>query len=215
MTGERVVLCYGDSNTHGTAPMDSLADRRRLARAERWPGVLAAELGAGWHVIEEGLPGRTTVHPDPVEGEWKNGLAVLPAILDSHFPIDLVVLMLGTNDLKPRFNVPPVQIGTSIERLLRTVRASEAGPGGAAPRVLLIAPAPVVEEGSLAEVFAGGPARAGLAGPYAEAARRHGAAFLDAAPVWTVSPVDGVHFDAAEHGKLGRAVAAVVRGMAI
>jgi lysophospholipase L1-like esterase len=177
--------------------------------------VLAAELGAGWHVIEEGLPGRTTVHPDPVEGEWKNGLAVLPAILDSHFPIDLVVLMLGTNDLKPRFNVPPVQIGTSIERLLRTVRASEAGPGGAAPRVLLIAPAPVVEEGSLAEVFAGGPARAGLAGPYAEAARRHGAAFLDAAPVWTVSPVDGVHFDAAEHGKLGRAVAAVVRGMAI
>jgi lysophospholipase L1-like esterase len=215
VTGERVVLCYGDSNTHGTAPMDSLADRRRLARAERWPGVLAAELGAGWHVIEEGLPGRTTVHPDPVEGEWKNGLAVLPAILDSHFPIDLVVLMLGTNDLKPRFNVPPVQIGTSIERLLRTVRASEAGPGGAAPRVLLIAPAPVVEEGSLAEVFAGGPARAGLAGPYAEAARRHGAAFLDAAPVWTVSPVDGVHFDAAEHGKLGRAVAAVVRGMAI
>lgn len=215
MTGERVVLCYGDSNTHGTAPMDSLADRRRLARAERWPGVLAAELGAGWHVIEEGLPGRTTVHPDPVEGEWKNGLAVLPAILDSHFPIDLVVLMLGTNDLKPRFNVPPVQIGTSIERLLRTVRASEAGPGGAAPRVLLIAPAPVVEEGSLAEVFAGGPARAGLAGPYAEAARRHGAAFLDAAPVWTVSPVDGVHFDAAEHGKLGRAVAAAVRGMAI
>jgi lysophospholipase L1-like esterase len=215
VTGERVVLCYGDSNTHGTAPMDSLADRRRLARAERWPGVLAAELGAGWHVIEEGLPGRTTVHPDPVEGEWKNGLAVLPAILDSHFPIDLVVLMLGTNDLKPRFNVPPVQIGTSIERLLRTVRASEAGPGGAAPRVLLIAPAPVVEEGSLAVVFAGGPARAGLAGPYAEAARRHGAAFLDAAPVWTVSPVDGVHFDAAEHGKLGRAVAAVVRGMAI
>jgi hypothetical protein len=81
--------------------------------------------------------------------------------------------------------------------------------------VLLIAPAPVVEEGSLAEVFAGGPARAGLAGPYAEAARRHGAAFLDAAPVWTVSPVDGVHFDAAEHGKLGRAVAAAVRGMAI
>ena len=172
---QRVVLCYGDSNTHGTAPMTSLEDRRRLGRSERWPGVLAAELGAGWHVIEEGLPGRTTVHPDPVEGEWKNGLAVLPAILDSHFPIDLVVLMLGTNDLKPRFQVPPVQIATSIERLLRTIRHSEAGPGGSAPRVLLVAPAPVVEEGSLAEVFAGGPARAQLAGPYAEvgaAARR-------------------------------------------
>jgi lysophospholipase L1-like esterase len=210
---ERTVLCYGDSNTHGTAPMTSLADRRRLARSERWPGVLAAELGPDWHVIEEGLPGRTTVHPDPVEGEYKNGLAVLPAILDSHVPIDLVVLMLGTNDLKPRFQVPPVQIGTSIERLLKVIRASEAGPENGAPRVLLIAPAPVVEEGSLAEIFAGGPARSGLAGPYAEAARRYGAMFLDAGPIWTVSPVDGVHFDVAEHGKLGRAEAAKVREM--
>jgi lysophospholipase L1-like esterase len=211
VTRERVVLCYGDSNTHGTAPMTTLRDRRRLGRAERWPGVLAAGLGPAWHVVEEGLPGRTTVHPDPVEGEYKNGLAVLPAILDSHRPIDLVVLMLGTNDLKPRFQVPPVQIATSIERLLRVIGASEAGPDGTAPRVLLIAPAPVVEEGSLADVFAGGPARAGLAGPYAEVARWHGAAFLDASDVWTVSPVDGVHFDVPEHAKLGRAVAAAVR----
>jgi lysophospholipase L1-like esterase len=210
---ERTVLCYGDSNTHGTAPMTSLQDRRRLARGERWPGVLAAELGAGWHVIEEGLPGRTTVHSDPVEGEWKNGLAVLPAILESHAPIDLVVLMLGTNDLKPRFQVPPVQIGDSIERLVRVIRNSERGPGEGAPRILLIAPAPVVEEGSLAEVFAGGPARSALAGPYAEVARRHGCAFLDAAGIWVVSPVDGVHFDAAAHAKLGRAVAAIVRDL--
>jgi lysophospholipase L1-like esterase len=208
---ERTVLCYGDSNTHGTAPMISLEDRRRLGRDERWTGVLAAGLGAGWHVIEEGLPGRTTVHSDPVEGEWKNGLAVLPAVLESHFPVDLVVLMLGTNDLKPRFQVPPVQIGDSIERLVRVIRHSECGPGEGAPRILLIAPAPVVEEGSLAELFAGGPARSALAGPYAEVARRHDCGFLDAGGIWTVSPVDGVHFDAAEHGKLGRAVAAAVR----
>ena len=210
---DRTVVCYGDSNTHGTAPMTSLDDRRRLSRTERWPGVLAAELGPGWHVVEEGLPGRTTVHSDPVEGEWKNGLAVLPAILESHFPIDLVILALGTNDLKPRFNVPPVQIGSSIDRLLKAIRHSECGPGNGAPRVLLIAPAPVVEEGSLAEVFAGAPARSALAGPYADAARRHGAAFLDAGAIWTVSPVDGVHFDADEHGKLGRAVAQAVREM--
>jgi lysophospholipase L1-like esterase len=211
VTGERTILCYGDSNTHGTAPMTSLLDRRRLPRAERWPGVLAAELGPGWHLVEEGLPGRTTVHADPVEGEWKNGLAVLPAILDSHRPIDLVVLMLGTNDLKPRFQVPPVQIGTSIERLMRLIAQSDCGPGETAPRLLLIAPAPVTVSGSLAEIFAGGPARADLAGPYAEIAARYGASFLDAGRVWTVSPVDGVHFDAAEHGKLGRAVAGAVR----
>jgi lysophospholipase L1-like esterase len=210
---ERTVLCYGDSNTHGTAPMASLQDRRRLGRGERWTGVLAAELGDGWRVIEEGLPGRTTVHTDPVEGEWKNGLAVLPAILESHFPIDLVVLMLGTNDLKPRFAVPPIQIGSSIERLVRVIRQSEAGPDHAAPRILLMAPAPVVEEGSLAAIFAGGPARSALAAPYAEVAERYGAAFLDTGPIWTVSPVDGVHFDAGEHAKLGRAVAAAVRAI--
>lgn len=210
---ERTVLCYGDSNTHGTVPMPTLLDRRRLPRTERWPGVLAAALGPGWHVIEEGLPGRTTVHSDPVEGEWKNGLAVLPAILDSHRPIDLVVLMLGTNDLKPRFQVPPVQIAVSIERLVRLIAASDCGPGAMPPRLLLIAPAPVIESGSLAEVFGGGPARARLAAPYAEVAARYGAAFLDAGRVWTVSPIDGVHFDAAEHAKLGRAVAEAIGRM--
>ncbi len=211
---ERTVLCYGDSNTHGTAPMETLLDRRRHGRAERWPGAMAAALGPGWHVIEEGLPGRTTVHSDPVEGEWKNGLAVLPAILESHRPIDLVILMLGTNDLKPRFPVPPVQIAGSVERLVRAILQSECGPGGGAPGILLVAPAPVAETGSLADVFEGGPRRADLAGPYAAVAERHGLGFLDAGRIWTVSPVDGVHFDAAEHARLGRAMAEAVRGMA-
>jgi lysophospholipase L1-like esterase len=215
MADERVVLCYGDSNTHGTPPLPSLAARvERLGRRERWPGVLAAELGAGWRVIEEGLPGRTTVHSDPVEGEWKNGLAVLPAILDSHCPIDVVVLMLGTNDLKLRFGVPAVQIATSVERLVRLIGASEAGPGGRPPEVLLVAPAPVTESGCLAEIFAGAAAKAPeLARWYAAVAERHGAAFLDAGTVMAVSPVDGVHYDAGEHGKLGRAVAQALRGM--
>ena len=93
--GDRMVVAYGDSNTHGTAPMEMLEDMGRLGPAERWPGVLAAELGAGWLVREEGLPGRTTVHPDPISGVHKNGLAVLPAVLESHRPIDVVVLMLG------------------------------------------------------------------------------------------------------------------------
>jgi lysophospholipase L1-like esterase len=214
MTSERVVLCYGDSNTHGTPPLPSLTSRGRHVRAERWPGVLAGELGAGWQVVEEGLPGRTTVHSDPVEGEWKNGLAVLPAVLESHAPIDVVVLMLGTNDLKLRFKMPPVQIATSVERLVRLIRAGEAGPEGRPPAVLLVAPAPVTESGCLAEIFEGGAAKAGaLARWYEAVARRHGVGFLDAGAVMTVSPVDGVHFDAAEHGKLGRAVAQAVRDM--
>ncbi len=212
----RTLLCYGDSNTHGTMPMAKLEDMGRYGRDLRWPGVLAAELGAGWQVIEEGHPGRTTVHPDPVSGVHKNGIAVLPAVLESHRPIDLVVLMLGTNDTKARFQVPPVEIAVSIEKLVLAIRQSFCGPEAGAPAVLVVCPPPVLEAGCLAEIFEGGAARsARLAGFLEPIARRQGAAFLDAGKVIASSPLDGVHFDAAEHGKLGRAVAGAVRAMAI
>lgn len=211
---ERVVLAYGDSNTHGTMPMATLEDAGRFGPAERWPGVLAQELGAGWRVVEEGLPGRTTVHPDPVSGVHKNGLAVLPAALESHRPIDFVVLMLGTNDLKHRFQVPPVEIGESVSHLVLYCLRSDTGPGGSAPRVLLVAPPPVLEAGCLAEIFEGGEAKSRrLASAYAAVARRHGCGFLDAGEVIVSSPLDGVHFDLPEHGKLGRAVAAALKAM--
>lgn len=211
---ERTVLCYGDSNTHGTVPMATLEDMARFAPAERWPGVMGAELGAGWRVIEEGLPGRTTVHPDPISGVHKNGLAVLPAVLESHRPIDLVVLMLGTNDLKWRFQVPAVEIGESVSRLVHVIHHSFAGPGGAAPKVLLLAPPTVLEVGCLGEIFAGAAEKSHrLAGVYAGIAQRHGLAFLDTGTVIVSSPVDGVHFDAPEHAKLGRAVAGAVKAM--
>ena len=212
--GERMVLVYGDSNSHGTAPMATLEDMHRYGPGERWPGVLAAELGAGWLVREEGLPGRTTVYPDPVSGVHKNGLAVLPAILESHRPIDVVVLMLGTNDLKHRFQAPVVEIGESASLLVHAIRHSYCGPGMAQPGVLLVAPPPILEAGCLAEIFEGGAVKSQrFADAYAGVAKRHGVGFLDAAEVIVSSPLDGVHFDAEEHGKLGRAVAAALRGM--
>jgi lysophospholipase L1-like esterase len=176
--------------------------------------VLRAELGSGWRVIEEGLPGRTTVHPDPISGVHKNGLAVLPAVLESHRPLDLVVLMLGTNDLKHRFGVPPVEIAVSIEHLVLATLRSATGPGAAAPALLLVAPPPVLEAGCLAEVFERGAAKsARLAGFYAEVAKRHGIGFLDAGRHIAASPVDGVHYDAEAHAALGRAVAGAVRAL--
>ncbi|MBP7242157.1 SGNH/GDSL hydrolase family protein [Amaricoccus sp.] len=212
--GERVVLCYGDSNTHGTAPMARLEDMDRFGPAERWPGVMAADLGAGWRVIEEGLPGRTTVHPDPVSGVHKSGIAVLPAVLESHRPIDVVVLMLGTNDLKVRFQVPAIEIGVSVERLALAIRQSFCGPGEGPPALLIVCPPPVLEAGCLGEIFAGGAAKSARLAPiYAAVAAKAGAAFLDAGAVIASSPLDGVHFDAAAHDALGRAVAAAVRQM--
>lgn len=208
----RVILCFGDSNTHGTMPMASLLDQGRFDRDTRWPGVMAAALGEGWDVVAEGHPGRTTVHPDPVAGVHKCGAAVLPALLESHRPLDLVVVMLGTNDLKQRFQVPPVEIAVSVERLVVAIRQSFCGPGGGAPDVLVVAPPPVLEAGCLAEVFAGGAAKSVRLAPFlADVAARQGAGFLDAGAVIASSPLDGVHFDAAAHGALGRAVAAAVR----
>src|SRR5579871_481979 len=97
------IMCYGDSNTHGTAPMKDMDDVHRLGPDERWPCIMAKTLGAGWTLVEEGLPGRTTVHDDPIEGVYKNGKSFLPGCLESHWPLDAIVVMLGTNDLKPRF----------------------------------------------------------------------------------------------------------------
>lgn len=212
----RVVLTYGDSNTHGTMPMPDLEFSGRFGPAERWPGVLQADLGNGWQVVEEGLPGRTTVHPDPISGVHKNGLSVLPAVLESHKPLDAVVVMLGTNDLKQRFNVPVVEIAESVEWLVHAVQHSICGPDRSAPAVLLVAPPPVLEAGCLAEIFAGSAAKSlRLGGEYARIAKRNGTGFLDAGTVIASSPLDGVHFDAAEHAKLGQAVAASLRGMGI
>ncbi len=210
----RHVLVYGDSNSHGSAPLPDLQTRGRYGPTERWPGVMAAALGDGWTVIEEALPGRTTVHPDPVSGLHKNGLMVLPAVLESHAPLDLVILMLGTNDLKARFNVPPVEVAEGVAHLVRLVGQSAAGPDGGPPRVMLIAPPAVDEAGCLAEIFQGATEKSRRLGPhYADIAARHGAAFLDAGALIAPSPVDGVHLAVQDHAKLGAAVADAVLAM--
>ena len=213
---QKTILAYGDSNTHGTMPMVTLEDTGRFGPAERWPGVCAEALGAGFRVIEEGLPGRTTVHADPIEGAYKNGLAVLPAILETHRPIDLVVLMLGTNDLKQRFSLPAGDIGRSMGLLVQTVLQSTAGPANGRPRILVVAPMPVEEVGCLAEMFTGGAAKSrGVAGAYAGVAALHGTDFLDAGEVIAVSPLDGIHFDAAAHAALGKAIAGKIKEMGL
>ena len=154
------------------------------------------------------------MHPDPVEGAHKNGLAVLPAILESHRPIDCAVLMLGTNDLKARFSVTPLDIALAVEKLVQTIAGSEAGPGGGAPATLLIAPPPIRETGCLAGMFEGGEAKARrLASLYAEVAARGGIGFLDAGALVATDPDDGIHLNAGAHKKLGLAVADAVTAL--
>ena len=111
----RSLMIFGDSNTHGTPPITTLGASARFDHRHRWTSLLAAQL-PDWEVVVEGQPGRTTLHDDPIEGSHRNGIRVLPALLESHRPLHLVVVMLGTNDLKHRFSVTAWDIAQSLER---------------------------------------------------------------------------------------------------
>ncbi|MGL4239280.1 SGNH/GDSL hydrolase family protein [Tabrizicola sp.] len=207
----RTLLLFGDSNTHGTMPMPDLGAVGRFSREERWAGRLARLL-PDWEVIAEGHPGRTTLHDDPIEGAHRNGLTVLPSLLESHRPVDVVLLMLGTNDLKERFSVNAVDIALSLERLVRVIQASGAGPKGGAPGVLLVAPPPIEEVESLGAIFAGGAAKSRTLGAeIAAVAARLKVPFLDAGTLVKVSPIDGIHYDAEANPVLAEAFAAAIR----
>ncbi len=214
MAGVPTILCFGDSNTYGAVPTLARVGRHRFAPDRRWPGIVRQQLGSDWQVVEEGHPGRTTLRDDPIEGNHKNGLRGLPISLESHMPIDLVILMLGTNDLKQRFAASPSDIADSVEVVAKAVQASEAGPGDTAPAVMIIAPPPILEVGWLAEMFVGGAQKSLEFGVrLAEVAARCRAAFLDAGTLVESSTVDGIHLEAEAHRVLGSAVARVVKGL--
>ncbi|MCX2724620.1 SGNH/GDSL hydrolase family protein [Roseibium salinum] len=196
----KTVLCYGDSNTYGSSPMKPDGSWFRYGPDIRWPRRLASLLGPDWHVIEEGLPGRTTCHDNPFDGPHKNGLRHLPVALESHAPIDLIIVMLGTNDLKAFLGLTPPDIAKGLRSLLLQIRRSEASPDKGAPDVLVVAPVPIEECGPTAESLAGGAAKSrALASLFASLAEEFGARFFDAGSVATVSAEDGVHLTAEAH----------------
>jgi lysophospholipase L1-like esterase len=202
------VLCYGDSNTWGTATV--ARPDGRYAPDERWPGVMRLVLGLHWDIIEEGLPGRTTVNDDPVEGTEKNGSTYLLPCLASHKPLDIVVIMLGTNDLKARFNKSAWDIAAGVGRLVAIVKTTPAvGRGGRLPEILVVCPPPMQDSlPSYAEMFAGAqPKSKELALHMRRMAKANGVRFFDAGTVIQSSTVDGFHLDPDAHVTLGRAVA--------
>ncbi|HZP19711.1 MAG TPA: SGNH/GDSL hydrolase family protein [Bauldia sp.] len=207
----KTVLCYGDSNTWGYAT-EPRPDNR-YGPGERWTGVLAHALGRGWRVIEEGLNGRTTVSDDPVEGLWKNGATYLLACLNSHMPLDAVVIMLGTNDLKARFGKSAWEVAQGAGVLVRLVRTAAVGRNGGAPEIVLVAPAPFRDRLPLhADMFAGAiPKSKELARHYKAVAELEDVHFFDAGSVMKSSKVDGFHLDPDAHASLGKALASVVK----
>ena len=205
----KTILCYGDSNTWGYDPASS----DRFSRDVRWTRVLGRELGDGYEVIEAGLNGRTTVWDDPID-EYKNGKEQLIPCLTTHKPLDLVIIMLGTNDLKMRFSVSAFDIAKSAGVLVGMTQKSETGLDNGSPAVLLIAPALVGKLTDFAEMFQGAEAKSRkFSGHYRLIAKEYGCDFLDAGEIIVSSDLDGIHFEASEHQKLGKAVAAAVKNI--
>ena len=200
----KTILCYGDSNTFGLMP----DLKNRYPYPERWTGILQRTLGDEYRVIEEGLGGRTTVWDDPVE-EHKNGKTYLLPCLESHRPIDLVVLMLGTNDLKERFHVSSFDVGQSVGNLMRAILDSRSGPDFSSPRILLICPVPIKDRGNkdLRRMMGEGYQKSlELDGYLRPLAEEMGAAYLNPGDRVAVSQEDGIHYTLEGHARMAELV---------
>ena len=206
------VLCYGDSNTYGR----DAVSKGRLERNIRWPGVLQQLLGEEYYVIEEGLNGRTTVWDDPVRGQNKrNGSLYLLPCLESHSPVDMVILMLGTNDCKTRYCVTPYDIGQSLGYLVEIIQKSNCGRNGS-PSILILAPPPLGKLTEYAETFSGGMEKSRvLAKHYKSIAEQYGCSFFDTSTVIQSSKLDGLHIDPEDHRKLAEAVSVQIKELHI
>ena len=215
----RTILCFGDSNTWGYDPEATATSPFpiRYAPDVRWTAVLARELGPEFRIVEEAQNGRTTVHDDPTAMACRNGRKLLPTILESQKPIDLVVLMLGTNDLKTMFNVPAADIANGVAVLVKMILQSDASPEGKAPRVLLVAPPAIGDLSAMPDLDArlAGARERSLQLPrlYEALAKQLGVGFVSAQDFVQPSCIDGIHLDRTELEKLGKGIAAAIKAM--
>ena len=206
----KTILCYGDSNTYGYQP----GTGSRYAPDVRWTGVLAHALAGKYRIIEEGCNGRTTVFDDPLEG-WKNGMDYLRPCLHSHRPVDMVILMLGSNDLKEVFHASVEDITQGVETLLDIITDFMTEKQGKSPKIILVSPpevGPAIEKGDFGYAFTASAVQRSkqFGAAYRSLAEKKHCLFLDAAKIVTPSPVDSLHLSAKAHETLGRALAELI-----
>lgn len=185
------ILCYGDSNTHGFIPWGGRYDDKT-----RWTTLLAEKLGKNYNIIEEGLNGRTSSFDDPLE-PYRNGLSMLVPIIETHLPLDLTIIMLGSNDMKQRYSPTPEKIADSLYRLAHiTLEMTQAPVLLASPIHMgpqIIGPTFSAESVEISKSLA----------PFIkEKADKLGIYFMDAAEFAEPSPSDGLHLSPEGHEKL-------------
>lgn len=206
----RRVLCFGDSLTWGS----DIPNETRHDEASRWPCVMGQALGQGYRIIEEGQGGRTTVFDDPDSVIDKNGAKVLPVLLSTHQPLDLVIIMLGANDLKATVCGDPQRTAEGMGTLIGQIRTHPWYGSFTCPKILVVSPPHFVP------LESGAPLRMGrvversweLAPLYRALAQREECFFFDAATVATPTGLDGVHLEAEATAAIGLALAKVVQG---
>lgn len=213
--GEKMkqVLVYGDSLSWGIIP----DTRKRFPFEDRWPGLLEIKLneaGCRARVIEDCLNGRRTVWDDPIK-PGRNGLEGLAQRIEVNSPLDLVVILLGTNDFQSMHQNTPQDSADGLAELVMAIRSAPIEPTMSLPEILIVAP-PVIQraKGEMSEKFADAENKAnGLNTAIEAVARKHACHFFDAATVTETSAVDGVHLDLEQHQSLGHGLAPVVRAI--
>lgn len=198
------ILCFGDSNTWGYDP----ATQTRFDNKTRWTGVLQKEIGDKFNIIEQGLNGRTTKIDETLEHnfgyarKFRSSTDILPIIYESHLPLDLLVIMLGTNDLKTNFNRSPKMIADDMKDICKLVLNSVYYSGHP---IVLISPTHINESSNnLMDSFIGTKDYSmSLAPLYKKIAETLGLFYLDASKVVETNQIDGLHWDKYQHNEFG------------
>ena len=206
------IVCYGDSNTHGYCA----ANDGRFDENERWPRLLEQKLGEDYLVLEEGLSGRTTCFNDPIH-EGLSGLDYIYPCLMSHEPVDLLIIMLGTNDTKERFGASAACIALGLKRLIAKAIATTDCWRDKKPNILVVAPKNIEKEYEATAVGATmgrgcAEKSEGLAEEYRKIAELMGCHYFDANTVVKENnKIEYMHLTKEGHEALATALASLVR----
>ena len=212
------ILCFGDSNTWGFVPgafdPETLYMKRYSIR-ERWPGLLSDILGEDFHIIEEGLNGRTTnvEYPD-LSG--RSGTSYILPCLYSHSPLDLVILNIGINDIKVIFDRSMMEISKGMAEIIDLIRSTSYGPDmQGPPQILLLSPSALTHEGYIDQnnesAFKGGMEKSLLFNDfYKKIALDRDCHYLDLQAVVSYSKIDGLHYDKRGHAVVASSVASKI-----
>ncbi|NTW71241.1 MAG: SGNH/GDSL hydrolase family protein [Eubacteriaceae bacterium] len=202
------ILCFGDSNTWGYDPETG----NRFPKNIRWTGILQEKLGDGYEIIEEGLNGRTTVFKDPFQ--WthdREGSKYLPTCLMSHRPLDVVIILLGTNDMKAIYNADAWTIAKGVGTLVDVVKTLLSGEES--PKVIVISPPNTSKFSDFALQFLGADEKIkDIPQEYRRMAQEKGVSFLNATQWVMASQVDGIHLDEEGHMILAEKVYEYLKG---